>query len=62
MAHILERGITLFHPYSRNKSDYADLFFLLFLKQIGKGNNDEIKFSTAFNNSSYFIHYFELVK
>ena len=29
MARILERGITLFHPYSRNKSDYADLIYFL---------------------------------
>ena len=26
MARILERGITLFHPYSRNKSDEKDKF------------------------------------
>ena len=27
LAHILERGITLIHPYSRNKSDQKDKIF-----------------------------------
>ena len=29
MARILERGITLVHPYSRNKSDQKDKFIFL---------------------------------
>ena len=42
LARILERGITLVHPYSRNKSDNTrlDLFFLLFLKPTSKGNGE----------------------
>ena len=31
MACIFERGITLIHPYSRNKSDQKDKFFENFL-------------------------------
>ena len=27
MVGILEKGITLNHPYSRNKSDYTDLIY-----------------------------------
>ena len=43
-ARILERGTTLFHPYSRNKSDLQDkfIFFLLFLKWNSRGKHGEI--------------------
>ena len=38
MARILERGITLIHRYSRNKSDYVDFiyFSLVFLSSFYK--------------------------
>ena len=60
MVRILERGITLVCPYSRNKSDYTDLIY--FSCSFSKGNNSEVEMTLAFNNSSDLIHRFELVK
>ena len=63
MARILERGITLFHPYSRNKSDYADLinFSCCFWNRLVR-DNGVMKLASAFNISPNLIHHFELVK
>ena len=62
-------------PYSLKKNNFnpllfqylvwvhkVELFFLLFLKQFGKGNNGETKITSAFNTSPNLIHHFELVK
>ena len=49
-------------PLLRNKFDYTDLFFLLFLKQTSKETDSEIKITPIFNNSSNLTHCFELVK
>ena len=43
MARILESGITLVHPYSRNKSHKQDcLFFLLAFKGCRMGRSDKV--------------------
>ena len=60
MAHILERGITLIHPYYRNKSDQKDKFFeklFLVVFEICKVNDDEITYTSV-----NFIHHLDLVK
>ena len=64
MARILERGITLIHPCSRNKSKRSSLIFLVVSKWKSrpKGNHGEIQVTSAFNTSLNFIHRFELVK
>ena len=65
MACILERGITLIHPYSKNKSDYADLINFsccLKLEQTIVRDNGGMKITTAFNTSPNLIYHFELVK
>ena len=50
MARILENGITLVHPYSRNKSDKKNVCFLFsFLIHDIEGNNCEIDMSSTIN-------------
>ena len=64
MVCILERGITLVYPYSRNKSDQKDkfTFFFLFFKQNGEGNSIELVMTSALNTTPKLIHRSELVK
>ena len=62
MVRILERGITLFHPYSRNKSHKKDKFYLSFCFRNGtvKGNMviGEIEVATAVSISAKYIQHF----
>ena len=52
MARILERGITLVHTYSRNKSDFKDLIYFLYV--FWKRPAKEIRW----NESGLSIQYF----
>ena len=59
MARILESGLNLVHPYSRNKSDKEDgLFLLLFLIHDICCNNCEIDMFLPIITSPYNIQYF----
>ena len=53
LVRILERGITLFHSYSRNKSDYKNklLYSMLFSKWNSKGKHGEIAVTSDLSTS-----------
>ena len=63
LVRILKRGITLIHPYSRNKSD-KDLFIFSCCVWNGIKRRIIVKTEMAwvFNTSPNFIHCFELIK
>ena len=52
-ARIIERGITLIHPYCRNKSGYTDfIYFSCKQTSISKGSNGEMKHYFTFQDLS----------
>ena len=64
MVRILERGIILIHPCSKNKSDkWTCLYFLIVFLSL-KGNNCEIEMLLVFNTGTFpnLIHHLGPVK